>query len=101
MSEAVAQAMALAARALARHGLADMIEAGELDARTVLSILRVSIHPEVAAHACVLLVAAGYAEPDTWASSGLKAAAVALCSDDEAIFEGCRAFAERALEASP
>jgi hypothetical protein len=96
MSDAAMRAMVRAARALSRDGLADLIETG-MDARRVLALLRLSVHPEIAAHAAVILTAAGYAEPRTWASSGLRAAVIHLCDDDDAKFEACKARAESAL----
>jgi hypothetical protein len=46
--------MALAARALSRDGLVDLIELDRLTARGVLVRLQASVHPELAAHAAIV-----------------------------------------------
>jgi hypothetical protein len=72
--------VAKAERAIARVGLASMIETNRLSPRSVISVMRYSSHPKAAEDCALLLLVAGMADPEAWHGERRRARHQAVAS---------------------
>ena len=66
-----------------------------LTPRTIIGLMRYSLHPKAAEHCALLLTVAGLADPDSWHGERLRDAVIELLDDDAERFERLRADAEQ------